>query len=183
MLKILCLVITWKRQEHFYVQSFYLPQPPYHSVYNWTVNLNVIFNKSIQHKIPGQISVLSFYWSYIYFIDVLSIPRETSSFCVKFWLRFFKISYLWDLKWRFLPCHTIWSLCTSCENSIKPSPCTWGHMLECFSPVLLSPAGELTQSLGCHYSNRAVQVSCSGLHSILGYLCSWYFRVILHHCC
>lgn len=62
---------------------------PIHSVYNWiaNVNLKLIFNKSIKCKILWPISVLSFYWSDFYFINVPSVSEETSSFWVKFWLR------------------------------------------------------------------------------------------------
>lgn len=173
MLKILCLVISWKDSSFLCAELVSSPTP-FHSVYNWTMTLKVI-NKPTQHKMLGQISVLSFYWSYIYFIDTLSVPRETSSFCVKILM---EILLRPELKIPTLSHHLI-----SNYISIKPSPCTWGHILGWFSQVLISPAGGLNQSLGCCCSNRAVQVSWLGLCSTLGHLCSWYFRVVLHHCC
>lgn len=159
-----------EREEHICVESFYL----FHSVYNSECELKT----NLEWSCKMRDIVIGFLYS------VFTEATSTSSMhCLPLSRsnpENLRVGHLWDLSLRRRPFHTTWPLCpvkvlqslTISEGQVsvskgsgRPSPSQSAF------PVLM-------QLLECWGTSGFL----IGLCCPVGHLCSWYSRVVLHHC-
>lgn len=143
-------------------------------VCNWTVNVN--FNLKSSCKMEDNAIGTLFSVSN----ETTSIYQCVFSFLGQILTGDLRAGHLWDLSSRLLPFHTTWSPCpVKVLQSLILS--MRGMLLFLKVPGRPPLAGQPSQSWGSCCSAGPLQVSWSGPCSTVRHLCSWHYRVILHH--